>query len=828
MCSFNGQVTQFAPSTDMVAELELQLVRQQEEAVDAIAQWEGEYEKLHARIELANEEVAREISDAVRTLQAKHQRWIQMLVDDVLPAELETLGDTELGEIPSQVLQMAEFNDKIIVTGIKDLMSKASSHLEKSRLLEETLKSRDSDLAVLKKDLADITSLSADKDVLFTELKGECSEMESILSSERNLSTALKLEMEDRTNEMQGQLQKYEAATKTLRSQLESSEEEISKISRAKIVLEEGNEALKRKLLEVELALSDVRALLDEAVAERSKVESALTLQQQLSADLETKWETSKKEKLDLESSHLERCAFLEGEVAHLEDELRATSEVLQGHITDELSRRATDMATQALRDEIVLLRSRSDGGHDAILEEHRARLAAEGEIASLKSDLAMMFRLQDDGGYNDNVKSLVFKLADESQQKELQEIDELRMALESVLRELDAARAAEVEAAHRASKAELQASICEQEAIGAKSDVTFVYQSFEETKEAEAARVASFEYRVSALEEDRDIVRRFHADELETLRHELSHCSMEKDRILHSLKESEKTNAALVYSASREIEGDDSSQPENELLKLRASNAQLLTAASEEAARTERRIREAIVASASLVEAEVLVEREIRVAAEAALENVKSQLNEVQDSYVEQPPRSDTVTTSPDRLQTQLSQARDQSRRLESENLSLRNELDNHKAEVEREIADLTDRCQRAQCWALRLEGEAKISSQVESEAQKYHHMQRKAATDSWVLVSNTASKTDGASSIEAFDFIAEQKAAIQEERQLYLELLSEHDDLLALLAQQDLEKASLHEALMKLGGRSVVEAAIQKAEENAVNRFGTYVRLS
>lgn len=815
----------------MVAELESQLVRQQEEAIDAIAQWEGEYDKLQARmndIELANDELARVISDALRTLQKKQRRWIQMLVDDALPDELEIIGDAELGEIPSHLSHMAEFNDAIIVTRIKDFMSKASSHLERSHLLEESLKSRDSDLAKLKKDLADLTSLSADKDVLCTKLKEECSEMESILSSERNLSTAFKLEMEDRTNEMQGQLQKYEATTKRLRSKLESSDKEIGEVSRAKVELEQGNEALKRNLLEAELALSDVRALLEDAIAERSKVESALKLEHQLRADIETKWETSKKEKHELEISHLERCTFLEGEVARLEDELRATSEVLQGHITDELSRRATDMATYALRDEIELLRSRNDGGQDALLEERRARLAAEGEIASLKSDLAMMFRLQDDGGDSDYVKSMVLKLADESQQKELQEIDELRMALESVLRELDAARAAEVEAAHRAARADLQASICEQEAIGAKCDVAFLSQSFEETREAEAARVASFEYRVSALEEDRDIVRRFHADELETLRHELSHCSMEKDRILHSLKESEKTNAALVYSASREIEGDDSLQPENELSKLRASNAQLLTSAAEEAARTERRIREAIVASASLVEAEVLVEREIRVAAETALENVKSQLNEAQGSQLEQPARSDTLTASPDRLQTQLSQARDQSRRLESENLSLRNELDNLKAEVEREMADLTDRCQRAQCWALKLEREAKICSQVESEAQTFHHLRGKATADTWLMVSETTSKPDGVSSIEAFDFIAEQKAAIQEERQLYLELLSEHDDLLALLAQQDLEKASLHEALMNLGGHNVVKAAIQKAELNAVERFGTYVRLS
>lgn len=815
----------------MVTDLECQLDKQQREAIDAIAQWEGEYEELQARMndmELANNEVARAIFDAAKTLQEKQRHWLHMLIDDAVPAELEILGGAGLSEIPLHLSLIADVYDKYMVKGIKDVKSLASSHMESSSHLEVALRSRDSDLVKLEKKMFEIKSESTDKDILCTKLKEQCTEIESILASERNRIAALELELKERTRESHRQREEYDDAMKSFQSQLDSSDDKIDKVSRAKNELEQDNEALKRSVLEMELALSEARLHFEEAIAERSKVEKALTLQQQLSAEIETKWEAFRKEKVEQELFLLDERAFLEAEIVRLEDELRSTCEVLQGHITDELSKRATDMVTHALRDEIELLRSRSDGGQDAIFEERRARLAAEEEIASLKSDLAMMFRVQDDGHDNDKIKKLVLKLADDSQRKEIQDMDELRKALESVLQELDNARVAEVEAGRRASMAELQASICEQEAIGAKSDFAFVSQSFEETREAEAARVASFEYRISALEEDRDIVRRFHADELETLRHELSHCSMEKDRILHSLKESEKTNTALVYSASRELESDDTFHPDNELSKLRASNAQLLSSAADEAARTERRIREAVVASASLVEAEVLVEREVRVAAETALENVKSQLNEARESDLNNPRCSGAMPSSPDRLQTQLSQARDKSRRLESENASLKSELDKLKAEVEREVANLTDRCQRAQTLALRLEGEAKIHSQVNSEAQKFQSLPSKATADNWILIANKSSKPDGVSSIEAFDCIVEQKKAIQEERQLYLELLAEHDDLLALLAQQDLEKRSLHDALMDVGGHSVVEAAIQKAEANAVKKFGTYVRLS
>ena len=50
--------------------------------------------------------------------------------------------------------------------------------------------------------------------------------------------------------------------------------------------------------------------------------------------------------------------------------------------------------------------------------------------------------------------------------------------------------------------------------------------------------------------------------------------------------------------------------------------------------------------------------------------------------------------------------------------------------------------------------------------------------------------------------------------EREMYQELLSEHEDLLALLAQQDCEKKFLQQALAELGGNDAIEKAIHQAE--------------
>lgn len=98
------------------------------------------------------------------------------------------------------------------------------------------------------------------------------------------------------------------------------------------------------------------------------------------------------------------------------------------------------------------------------------------------------------------------------------------------------------------------------------------------------------------------------------------------------------------------------------------------------------------------------------------------------------------------------------------------------------------------------------------------------------WIVVHDNPVEDDGPgiSSVEAYDLIQKQKIAIQEEIAMYLELLAEHDDLLALLAQQDLEKASLNAALSGVAGKETVDAAMTDAEEKALKQYGKYVKLT
>jgi len=65
-----------------------------------------------------------------------------------------------------------------------------------------------------------------------------------------------------------------------------------------------------------------------------------------------------------------------------------------------------------------------------------------------------------------------------------------------------------------------------------------------------------------------------------------------------------------------------------------------------------------------------------------------------------------------------------------------------------------------------------------------------------------------------ELYDVLVEMKVAINEERKIYQGLLSEHDDLLSLVAQQDRENSTLQNALFNYGGKEAVEEALKELQ--------------
>lgn len=349
-------------------------------------------------------------------------------------------------------------------------------------------------------------------------------------------------------------------------------------------------------------------------------------------------------------------------------------------------------------------------------------------------------------------------------------------------------------------------------------------------------------EYRISALENDYEVLRRYHSGEIENLQNELAQVAMEKDRILHKLKESETTNSALVFAASMgESETDnDGSDPGAELAKLRVENAHLLTIAADEKAKAVRRLREVLAAQAASAEADVFLERELRISAEAAVKTMKVELEERskdgkdEDYRREKEARNQIHQVSLDALTSEVDRLKNDLQKIKKENTKLKSKLEDLTTKAKSEIDAMTAECRRAQAKAHKLEREGTFDAAIKSEVARSRISpglstpdKRDAGHEDWMLVSNDPDQTSlvGAG---AYDYIQKQREAILEERQVYVGLLAEHDDLLAVLAQNDQVGVCLREALLKAAGQEAVDAAIHEAEEKSLSQYGQVLRMS
>ena len=363
-----------------------------------------------------------------------------------------------------------------------------------------------------------------------------------------------------------------------------------------------------------------------------------------------------------------------------------------------------------------------------------------------------------------------------------------------------------------------LQTAVVEQEIIAAKSEIMFLTQALDDLRmneESKRASLDSLEYRIGSLEDENAVLRKYHSSELETVRNELAQISMEKDRILHQLRESEKTNSALVLASTKveTSEAEDVADLDSEIAKLRIENAHLLTVAADDKARAERRLREALAAHRATAEADTILEHELRLAAESSIQSLKAQLEEYRNlDRREGSSRDDghrsTAQVQLEKLANELEELRHELQKVKKENASLRSKLEQSASKAKAEIAALTEECRLAQMKAQKFEREGRDDAAVKSEVSRLHVSPEKRGPYS--SIGNNDEDDDPALErvnppylgTEAFDLIRKQREEIQEERKMYLEFLAEHDDLLALLAQNDLERECLKEALSRTVG--------------------------
>lgn len=298
--------------------------------------------------------------------------------------------------------------------------------------------------------------------------------------------------------------------------------------------------------------------------------------------------------------------------------------------------------------------------------------------------------------------------------------------------------------------------------------------------------------------------------DEINRVKGELSQLNQERDDLAHKLEQSEKANAALVYSTSHDGAGSDH---EPEVMKLQLERAQLLAKINEMGADLERRVREAVAAQASLSEADFIIEKQSRKEVESSLSDALTELDVVKTQMVEQATKTksgefvkneQTVHELTDSL-TDLQKTCEE---LKTENNLLRANLETADKENKATIDNLETKLDKAEKRLRSEERMTRFDAALASEIsnlrvnipasskgnQKQSHalilrgIDQNMRPDA-MLEGKEAADCNSAYIVDMYEYVMELKNSVAEERQLYRDLLVEHEDLLAVLGQLGLE---------------------------------------
>jgi chromosome segregation ATPase len=851
-------------SENAVRSLERQLEELEEDARTTVTQWQRSYEALQAYCEdsLAGLEESREaISNLQSQLDANKSLVAQTNADEpssreiALVAEIQELKDQSIQDSlnAQQVVSQWETSYKSIeselIFAMKEIEeltvslhqaeekgSTAEPQLSDSHIEKECVQLRmQSESLAASLDKANIAKeeILQQFEVVSNDASNLKDEVESLKVQLKDLNQLIELFQSDKAA--------LEAESKVQLKTIENLRHELGNLSREKQLLSE-----------------QISTLTDCSVQLGMMKSNMAQMKEEFESQLRIAHSSNEKKDVMMEELRCENATFmcerdtLNMRLVDLEDKLSEANDTLQLYRTDLASKSAAEIAAEALREQVQSMYDQAQEDRQSIRELNEARDIAEAEAEKLRSDLATFLGVEDYESNRVYIDERGLEAADALQRAERNEIASLRASLSRALDELALARSLEKELEERTAKATHQASMYEQELITTKSDFQFLTKTLDDMRESESSRRMSLEYRISSLENEQKVLRHYHATEMDNVRNELNYLTMERDRLFQSLKESEKSREILVHASSRDViaNGGDG-DPYMEVNRLRLEKAQLLAAAANEASHAEYRIREAQASAKAAADAEILVERELRVQAEKNLERNVLEMAELRMVGMDHRHGSYNIEILEQRLesaQNEILRLKAESQSLSSDCNVLREQLQDSKKESNMTIARLTEECRQAKARASHLERESRFNADVRVEvarlqASSSHSRNasvKRTPERSVVLRSKSTNNPavehedrddEGMSSVTAskmYDAVQKQNKELEEERIVYFGLLSEHDELLASFAQQELVKESFKRALKRQCGTDAVDAALQEAEEQAQMMYGKFVKLN
>ncbi|KAL7472092.1 hypothetical protein ACHAXS_012418 [Conticribra weissflogii] len=758
-----------------INELEEELSEQQLSANEAIAQWEARCTTLNEKIEVLEAQILTNDQPMINSLENSLELKVTKLAETEAALH-RALSDLEAlrGQKDGQILSL-ESNLESALSQLEDTRNKLDRSNAEHGLLQQTLSHKEHEFHDQKKEL----------------LKEKNDEIASLQGQLHDLMKSLR-SIEEKNENYQKQLGESNAL-----------------ISSQSKEWEEKESSLNSKIQALESKCFDMQKQLD--VSKMTSSDREVSLERKL-FNLTEKYSDLESEMAELK---LDKCrAVRESEdskalVYQLQEELRNANEELQSFATDQFSAKATEMATNALRQQILELRSQYATEQHLSSSEREARLVAEEEVSKLKSDLALLAQATE---YNEEVdlqvRKIAKKMAAENDRKERKEMEELRSTLQRLQEELGSCRWKEREAEEKAANANLHASILEQEVCAAKADLELMEQAMEELENSKIDLSVSMEYRIEMLENELEAATKRCEEEMSGIKSELAKVNLEKDRLAHKVDQSEKANAALVYSTSHGGQGGEGS--ESDITKLQLERAQLLAKMHDMGAEVERRVREAVAAHASLAEAELILEKETRRSIESTLSEKLSELEETKARLLELTSADENNNFVGEDFVEELRESLDELKldyeSLQDENKTLVGKIEESEKQHKAALRELQEKLKKAE---ERLRSEEKVirfekalSSEIanlrsgsthardakQGHSQLFDGQDFDKKFDPKSLYSGEFKESVDSNSIyiiEMYDYITDLKHSIAEERQLYKDLLVEHENLLAILGQ-------------------------------------------
>lgn len=736
-------------------------------------------------------------------------------------AELETTIDNQDSEA-NTAITLWEERCNALSEQISELEDEYAQNYNN---LESTVETLENDLSAKETQCKE----TLEKNIQLTsELEDTKKEKENLENDKIEIQQSLKVEVE-----------KFQNQSSTLETLHNEKVEVLKQLENEKILREEIQDDLDKERMskdELQNKYQKNADLLERTRVMRDKIEQAKLdaeeLFEQEMNEAESRIQSLEDEKRYFEESNeIDRAEANEMKliICQLENELTETNDMLQAHLTDEVTARATEMATNALRAQLKESRDKQSVEHEAYSCEKEARESAEQEVQKLRSDIALLLHVEKISDINDvRLKQLTSKAAGEVLGRQRGEIDALTKSLEGAMQELQNCQYKEREAEERAANSRLHAAACEQELLAAKSDIALLMESMDLLKQDEKELRETLENRVKSLKDDREVMILAYGNDIKNLKTEISRSQMERDRLLHALNESEKANSALVHSTAVDQGGNDSSM-ELELAKLRLEKAQLLAVVQENRSKVEQRIRSLFGGED---DPDVAADKELILAAEKSLrtlqrkyDDISAQLKLANESNADLLRKVKDTNVSA--LKNELYHYETEVGKLETMNEELKSQLKQATSQAQSTNSKLEEKCRLFEAKIIDLERQERKEAALAAELAKL-----RGETSALVNHSNNGNGADSESkeaigAEDLHDFVLELKEVVKEERQMYQDLLAEHEDLLALLAQQDIEKTSLQSALTILAGEEAVEKAILEAEAESVEQFGKYIKL-